>query len=82
MQCRQQLATAAMFLGSCVGQTLSREDGPRYSSPALLQNQIVRRNINFFVENWSWHMGAEQRFTVPGALVCRLARCLIFAGYD
>ena len=34
-QCRQRLATAAMFLRSCVAQTLSRGDGPRHSLHAL-----------------------------------------------
>ena len=30
-QCRQRLATVAMFLRSCVAQALSRGDGPRNS---------------------------------------------------
>ena len=30
-QCRQRLATVAMFLRSCVAQARSRGDGPRYS---------------------------------------------------
>ena len=30
-QCRQQLATVAAFLRSCVAQALSRGDGPRNS---------------------------------------------------
>ena len=30
-QCRQRLATAAMFLRSCVAQALSRGDKPRHS---------------------------------------------------
>ena len=30
-RCRQQLAPSAMFLQSCVAQTLSRRNGPRHS---------------------------------------------------
>ena len=44
-QCRQRLATAAMFLRSCVAQALDCEDEPRYSSHASAQHHEYNEDL-------------------------------------
>ena len=46
-QCRQRLATAAMFLRSCVAQALSHGDGPRHSLHTLAYYRKHNKDLIF-----------------------------------
>ena len=48
-QCRQRLATAAIFLWSCVVQALSRGDGSRHSEHASTECHEYSEDLKFLL---------------------------------
>ena len=56
--------------------------GPATRHPLRPKAKFLAEGLSRFSSKTGHGVGAEQRFTVPGAVVCRLAECLIFAAND
>ena len=56
--------------------------GPATGHPLRPKVKFLAEGLSRFFSKTGHGVGAEHRFTVPGAVVCRIAGCLSFAAND